>query len=381
MKTTSCFKALFLTLGLMTTVTTWAATAAFTGKITAVKKAEVKKKDTLVHFTVEIDYFDYLSRGGGRHSKVGHTSDQRVLKLGSVCVINGRMVNAATFAKAIRPDLWGYFYETTWLDLQTTPNFQWGEVVAVAKDAFTLRVHRTHKEIHLEANPPVEIKVPYDDKVSFRMESEPSDAATALKPGNWVQIHEPRPQMIALWNRDTAYDPAEQQQVEQGKRGLANDLTCRAVLGKVVTKTPDKVLDLSAQVTCDRWLKGKKETVTLNAKKTSFILDGKLAPPKIAAVAGREAVLCHYRSDKVPHKILVRSNDDSIRGMIVAMNSQTMRLASSAGSHQIDIEKDALFQVDGVRADLHAVIKKGGELVVYPKRGRTIIAFAPVDLK
>ena len=381
MKTTSCFKALFLTLGLMTTVTTWAATAAFTGKITAVKKAEVKKKDTLVHFTVEIDYFDYLSRGGGRHSKVGHTSDQRVLKLGSVCVINGRMVNAATFAKAIRPDLWGYFYETTWLDLQTTPNFQWGEVIAIAKDAFTLCVHRTHKEIHLEANPPVEIKVPFDDKVSFRMESEPSDAATALKPGNWVQIHEPRPQMIALWNRDTTYDPAEQQPVEQGKRGLANDLTCRAVLGKVVTKTPDKVLDLSAQVACDRWLKGKKENITLNAKKTSFILDGKLAPPKIAAVAGREAVLCHYRSDKVPHKILVRSNDDSIRGMIVAMNSQTMRLASSAGSHQIDIEKDALFQVDGVRADLQAVIKKGGELMVYPKRGRTIIAFAPVDLK
>ena len=190
----------------MTTATTWGATAAFTGKVTAVKKAEAKKKDTLVHFTVEIDYFDYLSRGGGRLSKVGHTSDQRVLKLGSVCVINGRMVNAATFAKAIRPDLWGYFYETTWLDLQTTPNFQWGEVIAVAKDAFTLRVHRTHKEIHLEANPPVEIKVPFDDKVSFRMESEPSDAATALKPGNWVQIHEPRPQMIALWNRDTTYD-------------------------------------------------------------------------------------------------------------------------------------------------------------------------------
>ena len=187
--------------------------------------------------------------------------------------------------------------------------------------------------------------------------------------------------MIALWNRDTTYDPAEQQPVEQGKRGLANDLTCRAVLGKVVTKTPDKVLDLSAQVACDRWLKGKKETVTLNAKKTSFILDGKLAPPKIAAVAGREAVLCHYRWDKVPHKILVRSHDDSIRGMIVAMNSETLRLASPAGSHQIDIEKDALFQVDGVRADLHAVIKKGGELVVYPKRGRTIIAFAPVDLK
>ena len=168
-----------------------------------------------------------------------------------------------------------------------------------------------------------------------------------------------------------------QQPVEQGRRGLANDLTCRAVLGKVVTKTPNQVLDLSAQVTCSRWLKGKKETVTLNAKKTSFVLDGKLAPPNIAAVAGREAVLCHYRSDKVPHKILVRSQDDSIRGMIVAMNSETLRLASPAGSHQVTIEKDALFQVDGVPADIQEVIKKGGQLVVYPKRGRTIIAFAP----
>ena len=119
-----------------------AATAAFCGKVTAVKPASPKQKDTLTHFTVEIDYFDYISRGKfGRQSKVGESIDQRVLKLGSVCVINGRMVNAATFSKAIRPNLWGYFYETTWLDLQTTPNFQWGEVVMVAKDVFTLRVH------------------------------------------------------------------------------------------------------------------------------------------------------------------------------------------------------------------------------------------------
>ena len=50
MKTTSYLKALFLTLGLLATATTWAATAAFTGKVTAVKKAEAKKKDTLVYF-------------------------------------------------------------------------------------------------------------------------------------------------------------------------------------------------------------------------------------------------------------------------------------------------------------------------------------------
>ena len=357
----------------------WGATAAFCGKVTAVEPATARQKDTLVHFTVEIDYFDYLSRGGGRHSKVGHTSGQRVLKLGSVCVIDGRMVNAATFAKAIRPGLWGYFYETTWLDLQTTPNFQWGEVVAFGKDAFTLRIHRTHKDVHIETNPPVEVKVPYDANVSFRLEDKPTDAATALKPGNWVQIHEPRPQMIALWNADTTYDPAEQQPVEQGKRGLANDLTCRAVLGKVVTKTPDKVLDLSAQVTCDRWLKGKKETVSLNAKKTSFVLDGKLAPPKIAAVAGRDAVLCHYRSEKIPHKILVRSHDDAIRGNIVAMNEKTLRVVTAKGAAQVDLDKDTRYQVDGLPADWKAVAKKGGEVIIYPKRGRTIIAFTPMQ--
>ena len=360
----------------------WGATAAFCGKVTAVKPAVAKQKDTLTHFTVQIDYYDYISRGKfGRQSKVGESIDQRVLKIGSVCVINGRMVNAATFSKAIQPGLWGYFYETTWLDLQTTSNFQWGEVVSTGKDAFTLRIHRTHKDVHIETNPPVEMKIPYDAGVSFRLEDKPTDAATALQPGNWVQIHEPRPQIVALWNAATAYDPAEQQPVEEGKRGLANDLSCRAVLGEVQTKTPDRVLDLSAQVTCDRWLKGKKETLTLNAKKTSFVLDGKLAPANIAAKAGRNAVLCHYRKEKTPHKILVRSHDDTIRGNIVAMNEKTMRVATSAGAIQVALEPDAHFQVDGLPADWKAVAKKGGEVVIYPKRGRTIIAFTPTQTK
>jgi hypothetical protein len=138
------------------------------------------------------------------------------------------------------------------------------------------------------------------------------------------------------------------------------------------------VLDLSAQVTCDRWLKGKKETLTLNARKTSFVLDGKLAPAKIAAVAGRHAVLCHYRSEKIPHKILVRSRDDTIRGNVVAMNEETLRLATGDGGTQVDLEKDTRYQVDGLPADWQSVAKKGGDVVVYPKRGRTIIAFTPM---
>jgi hypothetical protein len=372
-----------LVLGLLTsTSSAWAATAAFCGKVTAVKKAEAKQKDTLAHFTIEIDYFDYISRGKfGRQSKVGESIDQRVLKIGSVCVINGRMVNAATFSRAIQPGQWGYFYETTWLDLQTTPNFQWGEVVATGKEAFTLRVHRTHKDIHLETNPPVEVKVPHDAGVAFRLEDKPTDAAKALQPGNWVQIHKARPQMVALWNEDTAFDPAEQQPVEEGKRGLANDLSCRAVLGQVRTKTPDGVLDFSAQVTCDRWLKGKKENLTMEIRKVAFVLDGKLAPAKIAAKPGRHAVLCHYRSEKTPHKILVRSADDAIRGTIVAMNEKTLRVATSDGTVQVALEQDARFQVDGLPADWKAVAQKGGKVVIYPKRGSTIIAFTPLDVE
>ena len=370
-----------LTLGLLGSISSaWAATAAFCGKVTAVKTAATKQKDTLTHFTIEIDYFDYISRGKfGRHSKVGESIDQRVLKIGSVCVINGRMVNAATFARALHPGQWGYFYETTWLDLQTTPNFQWGEVVATGKEAFTLRVHRTHKDVHLETNPPVKVKVPYDAGVSFRLEDKPADAAKALQGGNWVQVHEPRQQMVALWNEDTAFDHAEQQPVEEGRRGLANDLSCRAVLGKVLTGTPGGVLDISAQVTCDRWLKGKKENVTLNSRKVSFVLDGKLAPANIAAKPGRRAVLCHYRKEKTPHKVLVRSHDDTIRGNIVAMNEKTIRVATVEGAVQVALEPDAHFQVNGLPANRQAVAKKGGEVVIYPKRGRTIIAFSPMQ--
>ena len=70
-----------LTLGLLGSISSaWAATAAFCGKVTAVKTAAAKQKDTLTHFTIEIDYFDYISRGKfGRHSKVGESIDQRVL--------------------------------------------------------------------------------------------------------------------------------------------------------------------------------------------------------------------------------------------------------------------------------------------------------------
>ena len=112
----------------------------------------------------------------------------------------------------------------------------------------------------------------------------------------------------------------------------------------------------------------------------SFVLDGKLAPAQIAAKPGRRAVLCHYRSEKTPHKILVRSADDAIRGTIVAMNEKMLRVATSDGLVQVALEPDARFQVDGLPAARKSVAANGGEVVIYPKRGRTVIAFTPLDV-
>ena len=90
------------------------ATAAFGGKVIGVKPVDSKDKNRLKYFTVEIDDFDYISRGKfGRHSSVGESIDQSALKMGPVCGIDGRMVNASTFAKAIQSDLRACFYQTT----------------------------------------------------------------------------------------------------------------------------------------------------------------------------------------------------------------------------------------------------------------------------
>ena len=136
----------------------WASTAAFQGTVEKVTAAEPDRKDTIVEFTCAIDHFDYISWGKfNKESKPGELITRRVKKIGTATMIDGRLVNVATFGGAIRPGHWGYFYEDTWLDLRTTPDFQWGEVVAhdSASKSFVLKIHRTHKEFHLAANPPV----------------------------------------------------------------------------------------------------------------------------------------------------------------------------------------------------------------------------------
>ena len=80
----------------------------------------------------------------------------------------------------------------------------------------------------------------------------------------------------------------------------------------------------------------------------------------------------------------------SIRGEHAAeqIDIQTAHTAASPGS-AIEIAERMLaggcqrgrFQVDGLPADWKSVANKGGEVVIYPKRGRTIIAFTPMQTK
>lgn len=369
---------LILTLSFTSQLT--ASTAAFGGEVIEVGDPP-NKNNTLKTFTVKINYFDYISWGKfGKHSKVGETITRQVKKLGTVCMIDGRMVNAATFTKVIQPGQWGYFYEDTWLDLKTTPDFVWGEFVSAEEGSLTLRLHPSNKEYHMETNKAYEKTFSYDAKTSFRIENVASKAESALKKGNWIQIHVPREQILSVWSQDTAFDPSEVLPAEEGKRGFANDLSCSAVLGKVSSKTPEKFIDLSATVHCTRTLKGKTEEVEINAKKTTFVLDGKVAQPAIAGKAGRSAVLGYYRREKAPHKIFVSSQDDSIRGVIKSISNDTLVVTTPSGPQSVKIEKGAKLQVNGVKVGNLGGME-GNEIVIYPKRGRTVIAFKPQGVK
>ena len=59
------------------------------------------------------------------------------------------------------------------------------------------------------------------------------------------------------------------------------------------------------------------------------------------------------------------------------MNESTLRIAGPGGGTQITIDQDTQFQLDGLPTNWKAVAKKGGDVVIYPKRRHTIIAFAP----
>lgn len=55
------------------------------------------------------------------------------------------MVNPQTWANAVKPGQWGYFYEDTCLDLYLTPEYELGEVIAhdAKRKSITLQVAMT----------------------------------------------------------------------------------------------------------------------------------------------------------------------------------------------------------------------------------------------
>ena len=314
------------------------ATMAFVGEIVDVRDPDARgAKDTLKIFTTEIAYYDYCSRGEfGRESVPGARAVQKVRKIGSVCMIDGQLVNAATFARALRPGQWAYVYEDTWLDLRTTPDHRWGEVVSFADGRLALREHRTHKDHHLPRNPPVtnHVEVAHDGP---------------LAAGTWVQVHEAGPTVVSGFSADSAHDPAEWLPAAEGRRGFANDLSCPAVLLGLKTETPEKVLDVGVRLRVRRWRGGGWSEADLPCRKTTFVLDGKPVPPLVGFAPERHAVLGHYRSETSPHKIFVASR-------------APVRNATAAQLE--DFPDNTVFRLDGLPATRQQLV--GTTIRVFP---------------
>lgn len=369
---------------------THASTAAFTGTVLDVAQRP-GDANALCDFTVRIEYFDYISWSHfGSHSKVGETITRKVKPMGTACIINGRLTNVQTFAEAIQPGMWGYFYEDTWLDLFTTPDFQWGEIVGhdPGRKQVALRVHYTHKDVHLDSNPPKTIQAEYDGGTRFRIEENDATAETALVAGRWLQIHQPRPQIVAVRTAAAAFDPKKLQPYKQGIRGSANDLTAPAILRGYRCSEKDRlgVLDVPVEIDVTRRLNNKWQEASLKCGKTTFVLDGKPCPVAIAARPGRHAVLGHYRGDTYPHKIFVSSIGDEIRGTIksVAGDGNSMLVAVSRDGEKptdvsVTLSAKAKFWLDGVNVSQADALKRGCDVVIYPERGRTMIAFGEND--
>ncbi|MGC9455576.1 MAG: hypothetical protein ACP5HU_12035 [Phycisphaerae bacterium] len=368
-----------------------AATMAYAGTVVQVDRNDDPSDDALCRFTVRTEYLDYVSRGHfGRDTKVGETASEPVRAAGNVCMLNGQLTDAPVFAKALRPGMWGYVYESTWQDLYTLPDYQWGEVVAHDADAerFTLRIHRTHKQHHIDANPPENVTVSYDAETAFLLEGRKAEASDALAAGNWVQVHPPRRQWVSVWTEEAQYDPDRLPPYYEGRRGDANSLTAPAVLRGFRAEAGTGhggVLDVGATLEVTRFRMGRREDITLRCGKASFILDGKVAPPHIALRRGRYVVLGHYRGEQSPHKVFVRSEDQAARGRIVSVdgNKLTVELTDrltgeGTGREQtVELRDDAVVELNGRESSADESLRSGRRVTIRPARGRTIKAFEP----
>jgi hypothetical protein len=110
---------------------------------------------------------------------------------------------------------------------------------------------------------------------------------------------------------------------------------------------------------------------------TRMACENKPCPVAIAARPGRHAVLGHYRGDEYPHKILVSSIGDEIRGTIknTAGDGSSIVVAVSGDDRKttdqtVSLKGAAEYWLNGIRSTKADALRRGLDIVVYPERGR-----------
>jgi len=318
----------------------------------------------LAKVSARIDQVQYTSNQG---SWIDRPLDWSVHPKYSAVMLHGKFVSPQAFANAVSPGQWGYFYESTWLDLCLTPDYHFGEVSAhdEGKRVVTLDVWRTNKDYHYPESVEKQVAVTYGDDTVFRIEGEASTADQVLnRAGGTLQVHPPREQVILLETTASRFDPG--QMVLDARRGQANGRCRNAVF---LRHEPGKYVFRTAE---------GKEIVL---EKLPFpVLDGKLnADNAVALKPGRHVALAYYRSEKAPHYMFLRTMDDEIRGVVkrVAGSTVTVRATAWDGLESdvtVRIDPAGTMYLDGVKGQEPEAIKVGQGIRVFPKRAQTTVA-------
>ena len=349
-------------------------------------------------FSARITAFDYTSYGRwGRDSKQGEIGPPvGVNQVGTVCILNGNLVNAHTFATAVKPGNRGFFYEHVWHSLYTTGDFEWGELIAhqPSSKEFSIRIYpATYRPEHGNTNPPYIKRIQYDGETSFRVCEEQDGTADKVLVADkrFVQVHPPRKQIIEVVTPRSKYDPSEYYEPGAGGRGDANNKSAPAVLTKIghleyrVAKN-DAGQDMmpgkapgAFTATVERDGRWESEDVT-TSNKCVWVMDGKICPPNIAFRPGRRAVLGAYRNSPRPQRMFVSSFDDAVRGVIQSFDGTSIVVEGNdykgkPFSKTIHLDGDASVMVDGLQAPVKYALLVGRTVAVHPARGQTIIAF------
>lgn len=348
------------------------------------KQHSREQSHSLRRFTTKSWYLHYVS---GEHRVIGEQYQQQVRSLGTACMLNGELINTYTFAKALRPEMWGHVYEDQWFDFYTLPKFEWGEVIShdASDRTFRLRKHQTMNPFHRHRNQPVEETVQYA-KADFELEGKPVNAEKALAKGNWVQVHPPREQLVSVHTKESDFDPDHLMPYWKGRRGRVNDLTAPGRLRGYLIHQPDEAYSPHTQLEITRLSRGQIENITFRGSPALF-LDGRAAPPKVALRPGRRLVAVHYRSHQSPHYVHLWSDTDSIRGRIDALDLDRNRIEvmlideltgePTGQTTTISLDADARYELNGQASTAADSLSKGRRVTIFPKRGRTMRAFEP----